>query len=120
MKFFKEYDRERQIVPALPTGNGCVKSAQNGSETIHPCICAFYSEPFLIHNFIKEIFFSRLSIAWIWADIGNNPVFVKGLPEGQSVKTCIRIIENAIQCNPTFIKYNESGRFTSSAFKCFP
>ena len=104
MNFFKEYYSECQIVPPLPTGYGCIKSAQNGSETVHPCISALNYKPFLIHHFIKEVLFRRLSISGIRADIGNNPIFVKSLSKRPGVKAGIGIIEYTIKRNPTSVQ----------------
>ena len=75
-EFFKEYYSARQIVLPLPTGYGCIKSAQNGSETVHPGISTFNHKPFLIYHFIKEILFRRLSISSIRTDISDDLIIL--------------------------------------------
>ena len=104
MSLFKEYYSERQIVQTFPTGYGCIESAQNGFETIHPGISTFNHKPFLIHHFIKEVLFRRLSISSIRTDISDDSIFVKRLSKRPSVKAGISVIEHTIKRNPTSVK----------------
>ena len=101
MNFFKEYYSERQIVP---TGNGCIKSAQNGSETVPPGISAFNHRPFLIHHFIKEVLFRMLSISSVRRDISDDYIFVKRLSKRPGIKAGISVIEYTVKRNPISVQ----------------
>ena len=100
MKFFKENNDKGKEIPTLPTEYSGVEACENGFETIQAGVYPFYFLSLLIHQLVIEPFPGAFpSVSGIWIHIGNNAVAIKGTAELLSIKSGIKVTEEAVHGN---------------------